>query len=120
MIFVRILLNVLPEKRLEFTQTLLSMIEPIGKETGCLACSFFCDIEDRNCYNLLGEWETREDLNKHIKSSLFGVLLGSKALLCKPMKIHFYTVIVTEGLEAVNSLRNKIEVGNDQDGSSYH
>ena len=36
MIIVRITMNVLPEKQLEVTQTLLSMIEPTGKVAGIL------------------------------------------------------------------------------------
>ncbi len=107
MIIVRIVLNVLPEKHLEFTQTFLSMIEPTGKETGCLSFSLFCDIEDKNCFNLLEEWETREDLENHIRSHRFGVLLGSKSLLCNPPTINFFTISSTEGMEAVNFVRQK-------------
>ncbi len=118
MIIVRILFNVFPEKRLEFTQTLLSLIEPTGKERGCLTYTLFCNIEDRNCFNLLGEWETREDLDKHIGSNRFGVLLGSKALLCKPLEISFFTVSATEGMEAVNSIRKKFEVSILGEGNS--
>ncbi len=107
MIIIRIMLNVFPEKRLEFTQTLLSMIEPTVKEPGCLNFSVFCDIEDRNCFSLLEEWETRKDLENHLGSYRFGVLLGSKSLLCKPLEIKFYTVSATEGIEVVGSVRNK-------------
>jgi len=106
MIIVRIVLNVFPEKRLEFTQAILSMVEPTGKETGCLSYALFCDIQDNNRFNLLGEWETREDLDNHFKSLRFSVLLGSKSLLCKPLDITFYTISTTEGIEAVNSVRN--------------
>jgi quinol monooxygenase YgiN len=107
MIIVRITLHVLPEKHLELSQTLLSMIETIGKERGCLTNSIFCKIEDVNCFNLVGEWKTREDLEKHIGSHQFGVLLGSKSLLSKPMEINLYTVSATEGMDAVNSVRIK-------------
>ena len=55
MIIVRITMNVLPEKQLEVTQTLLSMIEPTEKEAGCLNYSVFCDIENKNRFNLLEE-----------------------------------------------------------------
>ncbi|MBU2514577.1 antibiotic biosynthesis monooxygenase [bacterium] len=105
MIIVRITLNVLPEKQLEFTQTLLSMIEATEMETGCLSYGVYSDIEDKNCYNLLEEWETREDLNHHMRSHRFSVLLGSKTLLCKPLKIQIFTVAASEGIEAVNSSR---------------
>ena len=107
MIIVRITMNVRPEKQLEFTQTLLSMIEPTEKEAGCLSYGVFCDIEDKNCFTLLEEWETRENLDDHIRSPRFGVLLGSKTLLSRPPMINVFTVSDSEGMEAVNSVRNK-------------
>ena len=47
------------EKQKEVMQTLISMIEPTGKEKGCLSYRVFCDIEDKNLFNLISEWETR-------------------------------------------------------------
>jgi quinol monooxygenase YgiN len=107
MIIVRITMNVLPEKQLEVMQTLLSMIEPTGKEAGCLSYAVFCDIEDKSLFSLLEEWETREDLDHHIMSQRFGVLLGTKTLLCEPPKIQIHTVSQSEGMEAVHAARNK-------------
>ncbi|MFC1799161.1 putative quinol monooxygenase [Thermodesulfobacteriota bacterium] len=107
MIIVRITMNVLPEKQLEITQTLLSMIEPTEKEAGCLSHAVFCDIEDKSLFSLLEEWKSREDLDRHLKSHRFGVLLGSKTLLCEPLKIQVFTVSDAEGIEAVNSVRKR-------------
>jgi len=87
MILVRIIMNVLPEKQKEVLQTLLSMIETMGKEKGCLSYGIFCDIEDKNVFNLISEWETRQHLDHHMGSDRFSVLLGTKSLLCEPLKI---------------------------------
>jgi quinol monooxygenase YgiN len=106
-IIVKITMNVLPEKQLEVMQTLLSMIGPTGKETGCLSYAVFCDIEDKSLFSLLEEWETREDLDHHIRSHRFGVLLGTKALLCEPPKIHIHTVSKSEGMEVIHATRDK-------------
>ena len=105
MIVVRITMHVLPEKQLEVTQTLLSMIEPTGKEAGCLSYAVFCDIEDKNRFSLLEEWETREDMDHHIRSHRFGVLLGTKALLSKPPEIQIHTVSRSEGMETIHAAR---------------
>lgn len=105
MIVVRITMNVLPEKQLEVTQTLLSMIEPTEKEAGCLSYAVFCDIEDKNRFSLLEEWETREDMDHHIRSHRFGVLLGTKALLSEPPKIQIHTVSQSEGIETIHAAR---------------
>jgi quinol monooxygenase YgiN len=107
MIVVKITMNVLPEKQKELVQTLLSMVGSMEKEAGCLSYALFCNIEDRNLLNLLEEWQTRKDLDRHFKSEMFGVLLGTKILLKEPHGIHIYTVQKSEGLEAVHSARGK-------------
>jgi len=107
MIVVRITMTALPENQLEVMQTFLSMIEPSAKETGCLSYAVFHDIEDKNHFNLLQEWATREDLDHHINSNRFGVLLGTKALLNGPPNVEIHTVSCSEGMEAVNAVRGK-------------
>ena len=107
MIIVRITMKALMEKRTEMMQTLLSMIEPAGKENGCLSYDVFCDIEGKTVFNLIEEWETREDLDRHIRSERFSVLLGTKSLLAKPSEINIHTVSHSEGVEVVNALRGK-------------
>ena len=107
MIIVRITMNVFPEKRKEVVQTLLSMTETAEKEKGCTSYEAFYDIEDKTVFNLIEEWENRDDLEHHIRSERFSVLLGTKSLLAKPLDINIYTVSHSEGLDAVNKLRGK-------------
>jgi len=105
-IIVRIIMNALPEKQKEVMQTLVSMIEPTAREQGCLNYEVFRDIEDRNIFSLIEEWETRDDLRLHLRSARFGVLLGTKNLLCEPPKIKIHTVSYSEGMEAVHAARD--------------
>ena len=107
MIIVRVTMNVLPEKQKEVMQTLLSMIGSTVKERGCLSCHVFRDIEADNIFNLIDEWETREDLDQHLKSNKFGVLLGTTSLLYEPPSIQIHTVSHSEGMAAVNAARDK-------------
>ena len=107
MIVFRINMNVIPEKQLEMKLTLLSMIEPTVKESGCLSYGIFYDIEDKCRFSLLQEWETREDLEHHIASRRFNVLLGTKALLCEPLNIQILTVSHSEGMDAIRAVRKK-------------
>jgi quinol monooxygenase YgiN len=106
-IIVRITMKALMEKRTEVMQTLLSMIGPAGKEKGCLSYNVFCDLEDNQVFSLIEEWETREDLDHHIRSERFSVLLGTNSLLTKPSEINIHTVSHSEGVEVVNALRGK-------------
>jgi quinol monooxygenase YgiN len=107
MILVRIIMNVLPEKQKEVMQTLLSMIETAGKEKGCLSYEVFRDIDGKTAFNLIEEWETRKDLDRHIRSERFSVLLGTKSLLARPLEIIIHTVSHSEGAEVVNALRGE-------------
>lgn len=107
MIVVRITMNVLPEKQKELVQTLLSMIEPMEKEAGCLSYSLFCNMEDKNHLNLLEEWQNRKDLDQYFRSEMFGIFLGTKSLLIEPHGIQIYTIRQSEGMEAVNTARGK-------------
>jgi len=100
-------MNSLIEKRTEVRQTLLSMIEPTEKGRGCLSCQVLRDIENKNVFSLIQKWETREDLDDHIKSDRFSVLLGTKSLLCEPQQIEIHTVSQSEGMEVIHATRNK-------------
>ena len=107
MIIVKIIMNALPEKRKEVLQTLFSMIEGIRREKGCRSYQVFQDIEDENAFSLVHTWETREDLEYHMRSDRFSVLLGTNILLNKKQDIQIHTVLHTEEKEIVNAVRGK-------------
>ena len=107
MIVVRITMHVIPEKQKELVQTILSMIDSMEKVAGCLSYALFCNLEDRNLLNLLEEWQTRKDLDQHLRSDMFGVLLGTKSLLTEPHGIQIHTIHQSEGMEAVYTARSK-------------
>jgi quinol monooxygenase YgiN len=107
MIVVRIIMNALPDKQKEVVQTLLSMMSTMEKLKGCLNYSLLCDLQDKNLLCVLEEWEDREKLDHHLKSDMFGVLLGTRSLLRHPHGIHIYTVQHAEGMNAVRTARDK-------------
>ncbi len=100
-------MNIRPEKRKEVMQTLLSMIEPTHQEKGCLSYHVFQNIENENSVSIIGEWETREDLDRHMRSDKFGILLGTKNLLKEKQGILIHTISHSEGMDAVNTVRGK-------------
>ena len=105
MIIAKIIMNALPEKRKEVFQTLLSMIEILRQEKGCRSCQVFQDIEDENVFSVVQKWETREDLEHHMRSDRFSVLLGTNILLKEQQDIRIHTVLHTEGNGIVNAVR---------------
>jgi len=83
------------------------LIELPGKEKGCLGYSILCDISDKNIFNLISEWKTRQDMDNYIRSHGFSILLGTKSLLCEPLKIRIFTGSYSEGIKDVNFVRKK-------------
>lgn len=106
-IIERITMKALVEKRTEIMQTLVSLIEPTCREKGCLSYRVYRDIEEDAVFKLIAEWRTREDLDHHIASDRFGVLLGIKSLLREPPEIRIHTVSHSEGMDAINAARGK-------------
>jgi len=107
MIIVRTILSTLPEKQKEVMQTLLSMVEPPANGNGLLSYGIYHDIEDITVFKLISEWESRRHLNAHLISDRFGILLGTKSLLCKPIDVQILTVTHMEGMEVVRTVREK-------------
>ena len=98
-------MDVLPQKQKEVMQTLVSITEMAGREKGCLSYEVFFHMDGKPVFNLIEEWENREDLVHHIRSERFSVLLGTKSLLAKPLEMKIHTVSHSEGTEAVNVIR---------------
>jgi quinol monooxygenase YgiN len=94
-------MNVLSEKRMELSQTIVSLSGSIRMEKGCRRCDFCQSIEDENRLFLLEEWDTEESLMTHLKSEHFKVLRGAMNLLKEPYEMTFHTVFHPEGMEEI-------------------
>ena len=97
MILVIIRMKVLAEKRKELSQTIGSLIGSLRTEKGCRRCDFYRSMEDENELCILEEWDTRENLNSHLKSERFKVLRGAMNLLQEPYEMMLYTVLHPTG-----------------------
>ena len=91
MILVIIRMKVLSEKRMELSQTIVSLTGSIRKENGCNRCDFYQSTEDENKLCLVEEWDTKENLKSHLKSGRFRVLRGAMNLLKEPYEMVFHT-----------------------------
>jgi len=80
-----------PGKRRELVQTVLALAAETRKQRGCTGWYFSQDVEDENAFILTLEWETQTELDKHLRSEAFEVLLGGATLLCDPPEIGICT-----------------------------
>lgn len=94
-----------PEKRKEVLQTFKAILGPIRREQGCISCNCYVDVEAENTIFFKEEWKTSEDLDTHLKSSHFGVLIGVMKLLNKEPDIRFNTIASTAKEEKIKMVR---------------
>jgi quinol monooxygenase YgiN len=99
-VIISAVMRVRPEKRKELSQTLLSIVEQVRKEHGCLHAGFYQDGENETDFLVVEEWETRKDSDDHLRSDLFAVLLGAGSLMRRPPDIVIHTVDHSTELEA--------------------
>jgi quinol monooxygenase YgiN len=100
-------MNVHPDKRIELLQTICSLTQSTRKEKGCVRHHVYQDLENENALFLKEEWENFCDLENHLRSDGFSVLLGAMRLLNEPPEFEINEVRVTSGIEVIREARKK-------------
>jgi quinol monooxygenase YgiN len=68
-------------KKEEFIKSMRSFQTQIRKQRGCLSYNVYQDSEDENTYRLIGEWKTRQAMEKHFQTREYELLLGAARVL---------------------------------------
>ena len=87
------------EKREELSQTLHSIVKQVRQESGCLHAFVCQDVENENDFWVVEEWATRKDLDDHVRSDTFTVLIGAGSLLRQAPELVVHTVSHSAKLE---------------------
>ena len=74
-------------KRREILQTVKELNSKAVQEKGCIAATYYEDIENQDVHYILEERKTREDLERYKSSTAYNVLLGLEVLLKEPLQI---------------------------------
>ena len=106
MIDVSIKITAPPGKRKEVLQTFKALLGPIRREQGCVGCNCYLDLEGEEVILFTEEWGSREELDTHLRSVHFGVLIGVMKLLTTGAAIRFNTIASTAGAEAITEARS--------------
>jgi quinol monooxygenase YgiN len=109
MIIATLRLKVLPEKRWDAIRVIHSVIEPTLVQKGCIHCGLYSKTSDNDELILLEEWESKEGLEKHIRSDDFKKVLTALELASENPEINFHTVSSSENFELVEKLVDKEE-----------
>lgn len=70
-----------------------------------MGCHISRDLDKRNMIFYWEEWQSREDLERHIRSPKYRQLLEIIELSAQKPEIKFLTITKTEGLEVVERVR---------------
>ena len=88
MAFYQLKIVVQENKFDEFTDSLFDLSSEIRKDAGCLGFSLYRDIEKKDVYSVIGEWKTRQAMEKHFKQKFFPVLIGAVKVLSKDFEMN--------------------------------
>src|SRR5215831_14001822 len=102
-------ISVRPENRKELCLTVASLLNLIRQEPGCTGYRFYGEAGDENSFLLMGEWQTRDALNRHLESNNFAVLMGSIMLLGKISTVDFKLLREFSGRHAPRSIRSEMK-----------
>ena len=104
MLIYQIKIEIKPYKPDEFVNSMRSFLRTIRKEKGCLDFSVYQDSEKENTYILVGEWKTRQAMEKHFQSNEFELLIGAARVLGETFSMKIAEVSKTGGFELARKL----------------
>jgi quinol monooxygenase YgiN len=87
---VTVFLRVYSKAREEFLQTFRSLSDELKGTQGLKKIELYQDVDDANAFHLAEEWITQDDLNKHLDSERFRVLMGALKVLSEEAEIRYY------------------------------
>ena len=95
----------LPGSEHTVVDVLESMRGPTATLSGCLGCSVTVEVGEDGAVCYTEQWRTREALDRHLRSSLFGRLLEAMECSRRPPEVEFFEVTEVGGLELVEKVR---------------
>ena len=84
-----------------------SVIKLIKGRPGCLSCALHEADDIQRSIIYMEQWETKEDLQQHIQSNIYLMILNAMELARQTPEIRFHNVSETMGLELIEALRIK-------------
>ena len=95
----QIKIEVKPYKTDEFVKSMRSFSRRIREQKGCLDFSLYQDSDKENTYLVVGDWETRQAMDRHFKTKDFELLIGAARVLGETFSMNIAEVSKTGGYE---------------------
>jgi len=96
----------LPEKdRRKVISSLLPLVGSTRVQPGCHVCSMLIDVDDPRVLVLWEEWDTKENLDRHLRSSDYRLVIAAMELSQESPQINFNSVNARCGIEVIEAVR---------------
>jgi len=98
-------IRVPPEKQRELRENVYALMGPTQAQPGCLGCHFYQDIDNEMTMLLVEEWDSEAQLNKHMQSADFKLVLEMMDLSAIQPEFKIQTISNTVGMEGIAAVR---------------
>ena len=105
MIVTTIKLQTDPDNRKEILQTFRSLLNPTECELGCKSCRIYRELDNDEAVMVIQEWDSKTDLEEHLRSDEFAILIGAMSLLQKPETVEYQVLDQVERSRSVEAIR---------------
>ena len=106
MVNATIRMTIPAKRRAGVLEILSSLAERSRFEPGCIACRVYQDVEVEPVIVLEQLWESREDLDRHLRSEEFRKVLLVVEMSLEPPEIRFDEISSSTGFETIERARN--------------
>jgi len=106
MTIVTLRIKVPRERRRDFMDSAQLIVEPTRIQPGCISCRLYQDSDEPGVVFLVEEWESRKELDRHINSDQYRIILSLMEASDQLPEIKLNTISKTEGLEAIEAVRS--------------
>jgi quinol monooxygenase YgiN len=95
-------------KRDAILEVLRSVIDHTWGLPGCLGCACYEEQKNEGTMLYVEQWETKEDLYRHIQSDLYHRVISAMELADMEPDIGFHEVSKSMGMELIEALRTDL------------
>lgn len=93
-----------PGKRSELLKSLKLLTGPVVVEPGCRMCLVYEDSRTRGDFLIVEEWQSREDISRHLKTAHFKKLLAVAEVSSSAPQIRCEELGTIKGVEFIQEL----------------
>ena len=108
MILATLKVVVLPRKRKDALEILRGLLEPTQVKPGCISCRAYQDLSNNNAFVLVEEWESKADLDNHILSDEYTMILALMDISSETPEMKFNLIADSTGLETIEAVRKPV------------